>query len=161
MDFIFTYSKDSIPQNDAVFFPLLQSEYFVLSRQELSLSSYDTVTIQDLKEQPVILPETSSCPTESKPLISLIKNTLAPSRIHYCDSPKTAFLLMKSGLGIAILPTFDIPSSNGIWKKQLSGIPSLSYGIAYMKHSPAKKYSHEIIHDCTEYFHSSSISDMF
>ena len=145
MDVIFTYSKDSIKQNDSIFFPLIKSGYYVLMPENHPLAQKPLLHIEDLKQTMVILPEVSDCPKEARPMINYLNASLPGSSIHYCDSAETAYILMKSGLGIAVLPIFDIHSLQNIFLKELSVNLELEYGIGYLKNNPAQKYLNKLL----------------
>ena len=145
MDVIFTYTKDSIKQNDSMFFPLVKSGYYALMPKNHPLVQKPVLHIEDLKETMVILPEVSDCPKEARPMINYLNASLPCSCIHYCDSAKTAYILMKSGQGIAILPIFDIHSLQDVFLKELSVNLELEYGIGYLKNNLAQKYVNELL----------------
>lgn len=145
MDVIFTYSKDSIHQDDSLFYSLICSGYYILMPQDHPLAALSQLSADDLKKATVILPEASSCPKEVRPLISYLVSQLPASQIHYCDTPKTAFLLAKSGMGVTIMPEFDIPVCPSIAVKRLDTRYTLQYGAACLKHQTGQKYIDAII----------------
>lgn len=93
----------------------------------------------------VIIPEVSDCPKEARPMINYFNAALPGSGIHYCDSAETAYILMKSGLGIAVLPIFDIHSLQNVFLKEFSVNLELKYGIGYLKNNPAQKYLNKLL----------------
>ncbi len=145
MDLIFTYTKDSIRQNDSIFFPLVKSGYYAVMPQNHPLAQKPALHIEDLKETMVMLPEISDCPKEARPMINHLNATLPSSGIHYCDSAETAYILMKSGLGITILPAFDIYSLKNIVAKELSVKLGLEYGIGYLENNSIQRYIDRIL----------------
>lgn len=145
MDLIFTYTKDSIRQNDSIFFPLVKSGYYALMPENHPLAQKDVLNIEDLKETIVMLPEVSDCPKEARPMINHLNAALPGSCIHYCDSAQTAYILMKSGLGVAILPSFDIYSLENTAAKELAVNLELEYGIGCLKNNSIQRYIDRLI----------------
>lgn len=63
------------------------------------------VTLDDLKDQFLIIPSAISGTVEQKCILSSLRNT---NPIYYCDDTETARILVKGGFGVSILPDVEV-----------------------------------------------------
>lgn len=144
LDLIFNYTKDSILQDNTVYELLLRAPYDVLLPADHPLTGKHTVAPHDLVGEDLILPEISCCPKESQGMMTELSRLLPTSAIHYCDSPKTAKLLMLSGVGLSIMPEFDLPEEHNYAARKINFSWTLDYGIAYSSANENRKWLRRI-----------------
>jgi len=145
MDVIFTYAGKSAESGDALFCPLIKSKYYALMNTKHVLVNNPKLTPDALKTETILLPEASACSGDIRSLVNYLISLFPISNIHYCDCADTAALLMKSGLGIAISPDFDLALDDDTVAVELDLDFSIEYGISYLKTNPQGKYIQRIL----------------
>ncbi|MGI5989036.1 MAG: LysR family transcriptional regulator [Lachnospiraceae bacterium] len=151
MDIIFNYTKDSIMQKNTVYELLWEAPYDILLPPGHPLTKKKTVAPHDLVGENLILPETSCTPKESQGMMMEISRLLPTASIHYCDSPRTARLLMLSGAGLSIMPEFDLPAVGNYIVRKINFSWTLDYGIAYSAANDNRRYLRRIAEIAREY----------
>ncbi|MGI6736034.1 MAG: LysR family transcriptional regulator [Anaerovoracaceae bacterium] len=129
-DLVFTYTRDSVMQENTRFELLFEAPYDILLPPGHPLAEKERVAPHDLVDEDLILPEISCCPKESQGMMMELSRLLPTSAIHYCDSPKTARLLMLGGVGLSIMPEFDLPAAGNYIARKIEFSWTLDYGIA-------------------------------
>lgn len=133
-DLIFQ-TADALQNSKQVSFQGLQEGQFVcaLSKNH-KLATKDFLTIEDLKDETIILLNEQQCPPEQKRIQHLIRQTCEQATYCYSDSVLLSYTLVKNGLGISILPDFVIgDSQNEVMTVPLEYDIKLTYGIARLK----------------------------
>lgn len=146
MDVIFTYSEEALLQDQFIFEKIITTPYyFVLAKQHV-LAQKTSLKLTDLRQQTLILPEISSCPKEAKKLTTYLATFFPTQQIYYCDTPQTAKILAQSGLGIAVLPGFEVIDLSHCQVIKADLNDHLSYGIGYLKQTNlAKRYYRQML----------------
>lgn len=146
------YRKEALNKNSSVFSPLLTSRFFALSKKSI-FSKAGPVSIEELKNRTLILPENVNFPKEVQPLFVHLSKNVPMSNIHYCDSVETARMFAKSGLGTTVLPEFDFTADNDMLAMPLDFDFTLEYGAGYLKSNPEKKLIEKILKISEECIH--------
>lgn len=135
LDVIFS-DKDSIETvTNICYKELFIGKFVCVMLKNNPLASQSTISINDLYSHPLVLRENIKCPPAMKHLQKLLQENNHNS-IYFSDSLVLSYTMIKSELGIGILPDFLCPPDN-----ELSIIPlsfadmssSISYGIAWRK----------------------------
>ncbi len=114
------------------------------------LAEQKTCTLKDLEKLPLIINSPSKCP----PTIAALQNRLAKYHmlqdLYHCDTPEQAFTLVKSGLGVTLMPKLLTTSDLELSTPILSDIPPISFGIYYktQKDHPVLTSFIKIAQDC-------------
>lgn len=133
MDLLLYTTYEAIEHNEIESKELYFGKFVCLMKTGTELSEKSSITLEDLKDQFLIMPEAVSSTQEKKRVLAAIKNT-AP--IYYCNNIEAAYILVKGGLGISIMPDFEVKSDPVLKSIPLDlpkEIDTISYGIAWHK----------------------------
>lgn len=137
LDVIFS-DKESIESvTNICYEELFIGEFVCVMPKNHPLSSQTTISIDDLCSQPLVLRENIKCPPAMKRLQKNLQENNHNS-IYFTDSLVLSYTMIKSEIGIGILPNFLCPQDD-----ELSIIPlsckntenNISYGIAWRKNN--------------------------
>ncbi len=128
-------------------------KFICLMSRKSALSTKHQIQIEDLTEQYLIIPEESVGTIELKQLVSYLQEKIPNILIYFCDDVDVSIMLVESGLGIALVPDFEVPT-----KTEISAIPlhlpdtinNTPYGLAWKNE---KEASHQtlFIDELTDY----------
>lgn len=133
MDLLLYTSCEAIEQAEIEHKALCAGSFVCLAGQDSPLSDRASVTLEDLKNQFLIIPSVVSSTVERKSILTALQNT---NPIYYCDDVQTAHILVKGGLGVSILPSFEAVNDPALNVVPLALPNELSlppYGIAWHK----------------------------
>lgn len=148
MDLLLYTTREAIEHAEIGHEKLFTVNFTCLTSKDGPLSKQSVVTLEDLKNQFLIIPSAVSSTVERKSILSVLQNT---NPIYYCDDVETAHILVKGGFGVSILPNIEVreDSSLEVLPLQLPKEISLpSYGIAWHKgdHRPEiHQFVHQLI----------------
>lgn len=96
------------------------------------LAALESVSVDRLKEEKLILYEPSHAGVSLNRLQRRIAEGRLPSDLYFCESLEAALLLASSGLGVSILPeTFYLFRELNLKRIPLLDVEPLSYGLYY------------------------------
>lgn len=132
MDLLLYTSREAVEHSEIEHKELYAASFVCLMPKDES-SKRSLVTLEDLKNQFLIIPSAVSSTVERKSILSALHNT---NPIYYCDDVETAHILVKGSFGVSILPDIEVRNDPELETVPLQ-IPkefsSPSYGIAWHK----------------------------
>lgn len=142
IDFMFTVCEglDNLP--DLNFKELYIGRYVCVVPQEHIISKYNSISLEEISKHNLILLNPTNAPEEMKRMLKKIEDTCSISSKLYCDSVFSGYTLVKSGLGIAIMPDFVCLDDDEVVVIPLSSDERISYGVAWNK-----KNTNKIVND--------------
>ena len=142
IDFMFTVCEglDNLP--DLNFKELYIGCYVCVVPQEHIISKYNSISLEEISKHNLILLNPTNAPEEMKRMLKKIEDTCSISPKLYCDSVFSGYTLVKSGLGIAIMPDFVCLDDDEVVVLPLSSDERISYGVAWNK-----KNTNKIVND--------------
>lgn len=138
IDFMFTVDEGLNEYENIVFEPLYTGKYVCVISQNHHLSKEKIIDFKRLKNEHLILLNPVNAPQEMKRLIEQIKMQCLHSTIQFCDSVFSGYTLVKSGMGIAIMPDFVCLNDHETKMIPLSGCEKLLYGVAWNRDSASQ-----------------------
>lgn len=114
-----------------VFEALYSGRYVCVISKHHPLSQPNMLDFSDLKKEELILLNPADAPQEMKRLIEKVKTECHDAAIQFCNSVFSGYTLVKSGMGIAIMPNFVCLSDQEVEMVPLSGCEELVYGVAW------------------------------
>ncbi|MEK5164739.1 LysR family transcriptional regulator [Paenibacillus sp. FSL R5-0527] len=132
-DIIFT-SQDNLGKDiDFCFYPVLKGSYVCVLPKSHPIANESVLDIEQLNHQAIILfDEHQSPPTLKRMNRKIIEN--CPDSIYtYGDTINTVHTMIKSDLGVSVLPDFVIGEDNEIAFVPLSYTEEVVYGIACLR----------------------------
>lgn len=131
IDLIFGVYEQSLLKNGAKYKKLLQSNVVCVCRKETEFAQKEATSIKELKNEVLIFCDPMSLSSEMAQLQYRLGEGRAPSDVHFCSSSAAAYVLARSGFGVALLPDILVPNDPEIAKIALNDSPSLSFGMFY------------------------------
>jgi DNA-binding transcriptional LysR family regulator len=141
LDVIFS-DKESIEiVTNICYEELFIGEFVCVMPKDHPLASQTTISINDLCSQPLVLRENIKCPPAMKHLQKKLQD-INNNLIYFADSLTLSYTMIKSEMGIGILPNFICPHDD-----ELSIIPlsfqnmanHISYGVAWRKNNNCRE----------------------
>jgi len=132
MDLLLYTSREAVEHSEIEYKDLYNIS-FVCLMPKGEFSKKSVVTLEDLKNQFLIIPSAISSTVERKSILSFLRNT---NPIYYCDDVETAHILVKGGFGVSILPDIEVRSDPALEAVPLQIPKEISpppYGIAWHK----------------------------
>lgn len=115
------------------------------------LSGRGSVHTWDLEKEKIILTDPVKSPAAVTQLQARLLGGRSPSDLYFCESSETAIVLVKAGLGVAVLPDLLIPRDDSLMRIPVEGLEPLSFGI-YYKTLQGNEPLKEFIKITKEYF---------
>ncbi len=131
IDFMFTVNEGLNGYKNIVFEALYSGRYVCVISKHHPLSQHNMLDFSDLKKEELILLNPADAPQEMKRLIEKVKTECHDAAIQFCDSVFSGYTLVKSGMGIAIMPDFVCLTDQEVEMVPLSGCEELVYGVAW------------------------------
>ncbi len=118
-----------------VFRPLLKGNYSCILPRNHKLEKESSISIDQLAGSPLIFLNPVQCTHDISELNHKILSGLSTPTpdISYADSPMDGYLMAKSGLGIAIMPSFIFEKDYDVSIVPLDAPIQSTFGIAYLK----------------------------
>lgn len=98
---------------------------------ENSLSQRQSVTVQDLKNERLVLFDPAKAQSDAARIQGQLIGGRALSEFYFCESAEAAVILTQAGFGISILPDLFIPPTSSLVRVPIEGIEPASFGIYY------------------------------
>lgn len=131
IDFMFTVNEGLNEYENIAFEPLYTGKYVCVISQNHHLAKKRILNFNHLKKEHLILLNPVNAPQEMKRLIEQIKVQCPQSPIQFCDSVFSGYTLVKSGMGIAVMPDFVCLNDRETKMIPVSGCEELIYGVAW------------------------------
>lgn len=131
MDLLLYTTREAAQHREIEHRELYSGKFVCLAQKGVKLSENPLMTLESLKNQFLIIPAAVSSTEEQKGILEALQND-AP--IYYCDDIATTHILVKGGLGISVLPDFEVendPSLQMIPLQMPRELTQPSYGIAW------------------------------
>lgn len=138
VDFMFTVFEglENIP--DLSFEELHIGRYVCVVPKDHIFCTYNSISLEELSKHNLILLNPINAPEEMKRMLKKIEDICSLSPKLYCDSVFSGYTLVKSGLGIAIMPDFVCLDDNEVLVIPLLSEERISYGVAWNKKNTNK-----------------------
>ncbi|AUG99988.1 LysR family transcriptional regulator [Pectobacteriaceae bacterium CE70] len=140
-DIIFTVKDNMEACNEVIYKELYQNRLYCVMAINDKLSRKKTIDLSDIKERPLILLNPIKCPVEMLRIQSKIQNLQPNAIVYYSDSAAITYVMIKSKIGIAIMPHFICPMDKELISIPLNIPDFISYGIAYLKENSSQQLS--------------------
>lgn len=137
-DFIFTVCEGLENLPDLNFEELYMGRYVCVMPQKHILSTSNAISLDELSKHNLILLNPTNAPEEMKRMLKKIEECCTLSPKLYCDSVFSGYTLVKSGLGIAIMPDFVCLDDGEVRVIPLLSDERISYGVAWNKKNTDK-----------------------
>lgn len=95
------------------------------------LAGRSRLTMDDLKEQKLILHDPKRCPDTIARLQARLTASRTPDELFFCDSEEAAITLAQAGYGVAVLPGMLVDRTPPLAGVPLEGVEPLSFGLYY------------------------------
>lgn len=138
IDFMFTVNEGLNEYENICFEPLYTGQYVCVTGKNHNLAKQSLLIFSDLKNEHLVLLNPVNAPQEMKRLIEQVKISCQQSFIQFCDSVFSGYTLVKSGMGIAIMPDFVCLEDHETSRIPLSGCEQLIYGVAWNRKNMSK-----------------------
>lgn len=150
--------KDSVEHtSDIIFTPLLQSRFVCVMLPEHPLAQKQLLSYGDLQNQSLILLDPIRCPVEMAKVQENIQLLCPNATRYYSDSTSISYTMIKSGIGLAVMPEFVCPADSSVLIIPFDIPEKVTYGTAILKSNKRKEVT-RFIGITREVFESSSIS---
>lgn len=131
IDFMFTVDEGLNEYENLAFEPLYQGKYVCVVSKNHHLTKKRSFSFSDFKNEHLVLLNPVNAPQEMKRLIEQITKECRHSSIQFCDSVFSGYTLVKSGMGMAIMPDFVCLDDQETEMIPVSGCEKLVYGVAW------------------------------
>lgn len=131
LDLIFGVYDNAAIKGNVKYKELLQSDIVCICRSEHTFSKKEALQLSDLKDETLIFCDPMSLTPEMAKLQYRLAENRDPADILFCSSSAEAYVLSRSGFGIALLPEILIPDDNKITKVKFEDAPKLAFGLYY------------------------------
>ena len=98
---------------------------------ENPLARYPTVTVDDLKNEKLVLLDPGKAQSDTARLQGELMGGRAASSFYFCESAEAVVILVQAGLGISLLPDLFIPPNLSLIRIPIEGVEPVSFGIYY------------------------------
>ncbi len=138
MDVLLYHTADVFLTKDIESKTILQDSFVCLVPNHSKLSQKTCLTPTDLEDECLIFPEDTVRTKEEKELIAYLQAQVSHLKIYYCDTKEVATMLVESGIGVAIMPSFCVKERSKVTQialelpEPLSNVP---YGLAWKHQS--------------------------
>lgn len=141
LDVLFTHSHNCQNYSNIMFQPLLKGYYACIMAKECELAGETKIHVAQLKEVSLIFLNPVQCTPEISELYNEILTSLSCPGLHinYADSPMDGYLMVKAGLGIAVMPNFVFEGNYDVQIIPLEIPEQLTFGIACLKNDTRKE----------------------
>lgn len=131
-------TKEDIDSKHISIGSVFSGHFCVVANTHNPLSRLSQVKLSDLKEQTLLLPEKVFRQPEFQQLVLFIQLNVPNNRLQYCNDIELAKLMVQSGLGVMIVPMFEIdyhqPEVSIITLILPTKIKQPTYGLAWNRH---------------------------
>lgn len=131
LDILFAIEDPASVKSGAKYKELLVSHVVCIGRRSDRMTGKESISVDDLKKESLIFCDPMSLTPEMAKLQFRLIEDRDPKSIHICSSSMTAYILARSGFGIALLPDLLIPNDPEMMKIKLTNAPTLSFGLYY------------------------------
>lgn len=138
IDFMFTVYEGIKNLPDLNFEELYIGHYVCVIPKDHIFSKNTSITLKELYRENLILLNPTNAPEEMKRMLNKIEDSCSLAPKLYCDSVFSGYTLVKSGLGVAIMPDFVCLDDNEVIIIPLSSNERISYGVAWNKKNTNK-----------------------
>ena len=138
VDFMFTVFEGLENFPDLVFEELYVGSYVCVFPKNHELSNYKAISLKDLSKYNLILLNPIDAPEEMKRMLKKIEDNCSLSPKLYCDSVFSGYTLVKSGLGVAVMPDFVCLDDDEVGINPILSNERISYGVAWNKKNNRK-----------------------
>ena len=157
VDVVFDIQDNTEQTSKLTFRELRKSPIVCVCRKDHSLADRDSVTMQELKEQPLIFCNPINLVPEVAKLQWQLAEDKLPTELHFCTSVEASVVMTGAGFGLAILPELLIPTDPKLTTITLEGAPVLTFGMFY-KPYPGDDLLKKFIQISKQYFRDSENS---
>lgn len=137
IDVLLFNTEENIDNKDIEVKTIFSDHFCVLSHRNNPLSHLVKITLADLNDQTILLPEKVFRRFEFQQLILFIQLNIPIKKIQYCNDIELAKLMVQSGLGITIVPLFEVYNQQKDFSIISLEVPDKikqpNYGIAWDK----------------------------
>ena len=121
-----------------------------IAREGGALQQGQSLSLSDLKQEPLIVLNPQSAPEEYRKFLHPILENHAPMDLYFCDAIETALTLAQAGYGIALLPDFFQERNPMLTYAPIRDAAPISYGIYYktLSDHPSRKAFVELAKAC-------------
>lgn len=138
VDFMFTVFEGLENLPDLFFEELYMGSYVCVFPKDHIFSKYKSISLEDLSKYNLILLNPVDAPEEMKRMLKKIEDNCSLSPKLYCDSVFSGYTLVKSGLGVAVMPDFVCLDDEEVGINSILYNERISYGVAWNKKNNRK-----------------------
>ncbi len=131
VDVILDFQKEFQRKSYGTYKELMRIKTMCILPENSPLASKDSLSIDDLKNEKVILFNPQLAPDCFNPTQRTILDQKPMSDIYMQDSPEACITLAKAGFGIAVLPDLNLARDPDLSYLPFAGSESLSFGAYY------------------------------
>ncbi len=132
-DMVFQFKNTDISGEAFAFYPLEEGGFSVVVAANHPLAQYEKLGFAELHNQSFIFINSRQCSQEQQTIQEIVKTQCQSKMFYYADSYTLLHELIKTGLGIAILPSFLEEASTDIKLIPLDYDVVTTYGITVLK----------------------------
>ncbi|ADO54280.1 transcriptional regulator [Paenibacillus jamilae] len=132
-DIIFTTEDNLGKDIDFCFYPVLKGSYVCVLPQNHPLANERELTFEQLNHKSIILFNEHQSPPTLKSMHRKIIENCPESSFTYGDTINTIHTMIKSDLGVSVLPNFVVVEDNEISFVPLSYTEEVIYGVACLR----------------------------
>lgn len=131
VDAVIGFKENSPSKIQANYKECCKSHIICAASSTVSAFTKDTLSLDDLKNEKIIVLNPSRTHGEIAFLQGQLLSGKNPDDIYFCESAEAALVLAEAGLGVTLLPALAIPPSPRLSLTKISNAPLLSFGIYY------------------------------
>ncbi len=135
-DIIFQFINTDDLDDRFAFFPLAKGGFSVMVSVNHPLASKQCLCFEDLRNESFIFINARHCPPALQEAQNIIRNHCQSKKVYYSDSYTLMHELVKTDLGIAVLPEFLDDDSDDIRIIPLDYDVAVTYGMTILKGNP-------------------------
>ena len=131
VDAVIGFREPDFKKISAVYKEIKKVPVVCICAPQNPLARRQSVTIEDLKAERLILLDPKKAQTDVAQLQGQLVGGRPPAAVYFCESAEAAVILAEAGFGVSILPDLFIPPKVSLARIPIKGMDAVSFGIYY------------------------------
>lgn len=136
IDILFATTDMTHDKKRFEYIPLQSYQMVCVMNRENKLSTLPQITLNDIREQNLLLLDSNYAPPEMNELQMLLEQRYHTNITHYLSNVTMSHLIILCNMGIAIMPEFKYQQNDNLIAVPFTWHKKISYGISYRKNDP-------------------------
>lgn len=131
MDAVIGFKEPDNKKIPAAYREIIKVPLVCICSPDHPMGQYDAVTIDDLKEEKLVLIDPAKAQSDAAQLQGQLISGRTPADVYFCESAESAVVLVEAGFGISVLPELMIPPDLPLARTAIEELGLVSFGIYY------------------------------